>query len=53
VFDILRGLVTEHGKTVVAVTHDLNLAARMQRQIRIIDGRLMQDAPNSPATPVA
>lgn len=53
VFDILRGLVTDHGKTVVAVTHDLHLAARMQRQIRIIDGRLTNDAPSSPATPVA
>ena len=53
VFDILRGLVTEHGKTVVAVTHDLNLAAQMQRQIRIIDGRLTQDAPTPATTPVA
>jgi lipoprotein-releasing system ATP-binding protein len=53
VFDILRGLVTEHGKTVVAVTHDLNLAAQMQRQIRIIDGRLTKDAPISATTPVA
>ena len=53
VFDILRGLVTEHGKTVVAVTHDLNLAAQMQRQIRIIDGRLTKDAAISEATPVA
>ena len=53
VFDILRGLVTEHGKTVVAVTHDLNLAAQMQRQIRIIDGRLTKDSAISRATPVA
>ena len=53
VFDILRGLVTEHGKTVVAVTHDLNLAAQMQRQIRIIDGRLTKDAAISGTTPVA
>jgi lipoprotein-releasing system ATP-binding protein len=53
VFDILRDLVTEHGKTVVAVTHDLNLAAQMHRQIRIIDGRLTKDAPISATTPVA
>jgi len=53
VFDILRGLVTQHGKTVVAVTHDLNLAAQMQRQIHIIDGRLTTDALVSATTPVA
>lgn len=40
VFDILRDLVTLRGKTVVAVTHDLNLAAQMQRRVHIIDGRL-------------
>jgi len=53
VFDILRGLVTEHGKTVIAVTHDLNLAAQMQRQIHIVDGRLTKDTPISATTPVA
>jgi lipoprotein-releasing system ATP-binding protein len=34
--------VTLHGKAVVAVTHDLNLASQMHRQIRIVDGRLAQ-----------
>ena len=53
VFDILRDLVTKHGKTVVAVTHDLNLAAQMQRQIHIIDGRLTGDAPISATAPMA
>lgn len=43
VFGILRDLVTLHGKTVVAVTHDLSLAAQMQRQIRVVDGRLASD----------
>jgi len=52
VFDILRRLVTSQGKTVVAVTHDLNLAAQMQRQIHIIDGRLTKDAAISAAAPV-
>ncbi|MGJ4893976.1 ABC transporter ATP-binding protein [Bradyrhizobium oligotrophicum] len=42
VFGILRDLVTLRGKTVVAVTHDLNLAAQMQRRVHIIDGRLAQ-----------
>jgi len=43
VFEILRDLVTQHGKTVVAVTHDLDLASRMCRQIRIVDGHLTMD----------
>ena len=43
VFEILRELVTQHGKTVVAVTHDLDLASRMDRQIRIVDGHLTMD----------
>jgi len=43
VFGILRDLVTTRGKTVVAVTHDLELAAQMQRRVHIIDGRLAQD----------
>jgi lipoprotein-releasing system ATP-binding protein len=45
VFGILRDLVTLRGKTVVAVTHDLHLASQMQRQIRIVDGRLAGDEP--------
>ncbi len=43
VFEILRDLVTEGGKSVVAVTHDLNLASRMHRQLRVVDGRLVED----------
>ncbi|MGJ4947263.1 ABC transporter ATP-binding protein [Bradyrhizobium sp. HKCCYLS20291] len=51
VFGILRDLVMVRGKTVVAVTHDLNLAAQMQRRVHIIDGRLADDAEAPPATP--
>jgi lipoprotein-releasing system ATP-binding protein len=40
VFGILRDLVALHGKTVVAVTHDLNLASQMYRRILVVDGRL-------------
>ncbi len=43
VFRILRDLVTLHGKTVVAVTHDLNLAAQMHRRVHVVDGRLTKD----------
>jgi lipoprotein-releasing system ATP-binding protein len=41
VFEILRDLVEREGKTVVAVTHDLDLAARMHRRIHLIDGAIM------------
>lgn len=43
VFQILRDLVDKKGKTVVAVTHDLDLAARMDRRVHLVDGRIVQD----------
>jgi lipoprotein-releasing system ATP-binding protein len=43
VFAILRDLVDRHGKTVVAVTHDLDLAARMSRRIQLADGAIVSD----------
>lgn len=43
VFGILRDLVAVQGKTVVAVTHDLGLAAQMHRRIHVVDGRLEKD----------
>jgi lipoprotein-releasing system ATP-binding protein len=43
VFGILRDLVAVHGKSVIAVTHDLNLAAQMHRRIHIVDGRVEKD----------
>jgi lipoprotein-releasing system ATP-binding protein len=43
VFLILRDLVDAHGKTVVAVTHDLELAARMDRRVHLVDGGIVQD----------
>jgi lipoprotein-releasing system ATP-binding protein len=43
VFEVLRDLVDRHGKTVVAVTHDLGLAERMSRHIELLDGRIVND----------
>jgi putative ABC transport system ATP-binding protein len=43
VFQILRDLVIRHGKTVVAVTHDLGLAARMTRRVQLVDGAIETD----------
>jgi lipoprotein-releasing system ATP-binding protein len=43
VFDILRDVVENRGKTVVAVTHELDLAARMDRRIQLMDGAIAAD----------
>ena len=40
VFDMLAGL-TQHGKTVVYVTHDRELAARAEARIDLLDGRIV------------
>ncbi|PRD44031.1 ABC transporter ATP-binding protein [Phyllobacterium phragmitis] len=38
VFHILETLVRERNKTVIAVTHDVEMAARMDRRIHLVDG---------------
>jgi lipoprotein-releasing system ATP-binding protein len=43
VFQILRDLVDERGKTVVAVTHDVDMARRMDRRIVLQDGSIVSD----------
>jgi lipoprotein-releasing system ATP-binding protein len=43
VFQILRDLVDRRGKTVVAVTHDMGLAVRMDRRVLLDDGGLVSD----------
>ncbi|EIM29217.1 ABC transporter ATP-binding protein [Microvirga lotononidis] len=43
VFAILRDLVRKHGKTVIAVTHDMEIAARVDRLIHLVDGRVVSD----------
>jgi lipoprotein-releasing system ATP-binding protein len=43
VFALLRSVVDDRGKTVVAVTHDLELASRMDRRVHIVDGRIVGD----------
>jgi lipoprotein-releasing system ATP-binding protein len=40
VFDLIVGLNARHGTAFVMVTHDPELAARMVRRLRIVDGRL-------------
>ncbi len=41
VFEIFEELVTKDNTTVVTITHDLDLAARTRRQLRMHDGRLL------------
>ncbi|MDT3708451.1 MAG: lipoprotein-releasing ABC transporter ATP-binding protein LolD [Thiobacillus sp.] len=40
VFDLMRSLNSKHRTSLVVVTHDAGLAARMDRQLRLVDGRL-------------
>lgn len=53
VFQILRGLVDRDGRTVVAVTHSMELADRMDRRVHLVDGRIVSDKlqPQTAAVP--
>jgi lipoprotein-releasing system ATP-binding protein len=48
VFSILQSLVRERGKTIIAVTHDIGLARRMDRRLELVDGRLIADTLQHP-----
>lgn len=42
--DLLFSLNREHGTTLILVTHDLLLAARCDRRLRLVDGQLREEA---------
>jgi putative ABC transport system ATP-binding protein len=42
VVDLLTSLSEERGHTVILVTHDLEIAAKAHRSIRMQDGRLLE-----------
>ena len=42
ILDLLTGL-SQAGTTIVVVTHDPAIAARMNRQVRMLDGRIISD----------
>jgi putative ABC transport system ATP-binding protein len=44
ILDLLDGLNVA-GTTIVVVTHDQAIAARMRRQVQMLDGRIISTAP--------
>jgi putative ABC transport system ATP-binding protein len=55
ILDLLGQLNQQAGTTIVVVTHDQQVAARMRRQVRMLDGRIVSDTAAGPgtATPAA
>jgi putative ABC transport system ATP-binding protein len=49
VIDLLRELA-DGGTTVIVITHDRDIAATLPRQIRMLDGRVVQDDARAEAT---
>ncbi|MBK8822171.1 MAG: ABC transporter ATP-binding protein [Anaerolineales bacterium] len=47
IFDVFEHLVSEQGKTIVMVTHDIGLASRFSRSLVIADGELVDSQPDS------
>ncbi|MDD2922620.1 MAG: hypothetical protein PHQ36_10080, partial [Anaerolineales bacterium] len=41
IFDVFEHLVSEQGKTIIMVTHDVGLASRFSRALTIADGELI------------
>jgi len=49
IVELLQALNRERGCTIVLVTHDIALAARTQRTIRLRDGVVVEDISHKPA----
>jgi putative ABC transport system ATP-binding protein len=51
VIDLFRRLNRERGTTFVLATHDAQVVARADRQVRMADGRLLDPGPDLGARP--
>jgi lipoprotein-releasing system ATP-binding protein len=49
IFELMRRFNGEYRTTFLVVTHDPRIAARCQRVIEIVDGRITKDGSTSPA----
>jgi lipoprotein-releasing system ATP-binding protein len=47
VFELMRAVCTAHATTFLLVTHNLALAARCDRTIELVDGRIVSDRTNA------
>jgi len=47
IYELLRKLNREHNQTFILVTHDESMAAKTDRIIRLVDGRVAEDSVNS------
>ena len=51
VLEMLRSLWKEHGKTIIMVTHDVNLAKYAHTTIELKDGTILRMSENHVTTP--
>jgi putative ABC transport system ATP-binding protein len=49
----LIGELNDAGATIVVITHDAGLAARLPRRIRVLDGQVVSDTANAGSAPAA
>jgi len=47
IYELLRKLNREHNQTFILVTHNERMAAKTDRIIRLVDGRIVEDSRNS------
>ena len=52
IFELLQSLNSDGGSTIVLVTHEVSLAARASRIIRLLDGAIAEDTGAQAVTPV-
>jgi putative ABC transport system ATP-binding protein len=51
IFELLQSLNTDGGSTIVLVTHELALASKASRMIRLLDGAVVEDTGAEAAVP--